>query len=385
MNPDIKKQPANVEMQESVKDDIDNTTADADAVPNTETVEQLAGIDMQSSANGRIHVVTSAVGTLNAMEQQPVQTASQSNSHDDIINTTTDATVEMKTADGGAEITPREHPTDQWADLHSLANTAANSSGGITSDFMERQPTKLHTEPRVLDVTDNITPHGGVRNSLHSEEQRVAELQTQPYPHDNVDDTRTDDGVEITSGMTEQHLTESQTDPYLRDGIANTTGYDSEDLIDMRSTIEEPQCEVQNTTPPEVDVSPIIPDPKTYHGIREYINSSPTPSGQSWLSLPELPTAQEVASFSQSQPATVEHLLTPNDIELNPNKIDGAWEDKEQYLSTHYELLREDAVAPLREAVLEFHARPYIMERDSKEHIAIYEQVGCNYYLRASR
>jgi helicase required for RNAi-mediated heterochromatin assembly 1 len=38
---------------------------------------------------------------------------------------------------------------------------------------------------------------------------------------------------------------------------------------------------------------------------------------------------------------------------LRPNKVEGEYQDNQEYLSTQYDLLREDAVRPIREAVAE--------------------------------
>ena len=77
-----------------------------------------------------------------------------------------------------------------------------------------------------------------------------------------------------------------------------------------------------------------------------------TSSSSPWLRMPELPTSAEIGSFKDGKPTKLEY-------EVPANKIDGPWKDKEDYLQSHYELLRENAVAPLREAVEEYHARPY--------------------------
>ena len=63
-------------------------------------------------------------------------------------------------------------------------------------------------------------------------------------------------------------------------------------------------------------------------------------------------------------------------IPISPNIVEGAWEDSEQYFQSHYELLREDGVAPLRDAVAEVRAKPRIMEADSEESAGIYENVS---------
>lgn len=59
-------------------------------------------------------------------------------------------------------------------------------------------------------------------------------------------------------------------------------------------------------------------------------------------------------------------------IDLAPNQIDEPWESRESYLSAHYELLREDTVALLRDAVAYVREEP--MMTDTQE-FCIYEQV----------
>ena len=60
-------------------------------------------------------------------------------------------------------------------------------------------------------------------------------------------------------------------------------------------------------------------------------------------------------------------------LEVPTNTIDGPWDDKEDYLRTHYELLREDAVASLRDGVQEFRERPWMSENST---VSIYEKVS---------
>lgn len=57
---------------------------------------------------------------------------------------------------------------------------------------------------------------------------------------------------------------------------------------------------------------------------------------------------------------------------LPANKIDRAWSKPISYLKTHYTLLREDAVTPLREAVQKFRKDPQRMDDND---LRIYEQV----------
>ncbi|RAL58657.1 hypothetical protein DID88_003021 [Monilinia fructigena] len=56
------------------------------------------------------------------------------------------------------------------------------------------------------------------------------------------------------------------------------------------------------------------------------------------------------------QPLDYQNLAEPKEFDprLPHNNIDGAWDSKEEYLGFHYRILREDAVAPLRQAVADF-------------------------------
>lgn len=104
--------------------------------------------------------------------------------------------------------------------------------------------------------------------------------------------------------------------------------------------------------------------------IREYVRSPiSTPESPSWVSTREIPTAEEIGGVHRG-------LDEEEVIEIPPNKIEGPWIDKEEYFKSHYELLREDAVAPLRSAVEEVRATPMMTEYESNEHAAIYENVS---------
>ncbi|QSZ36966.1 hypothetical protein DSL72_009058 [Monilinia vaccinii-corymbosi] len=84
---------------------------------------------------------------------------------------------------------------------------------------------------------------------------------------------------------------------------------------------------------------------------------------ESWRNLPEIPTSEEILqdvswqdTHSPEQPLDYQKLADPEEFDprLPHNNIDGAWDSKEQYLGFHYRILREDAVAPLRQSVAEF-------------------------------
>lgn len=86
-------------------------------------------------------------------------------------------------------------------------------------------------------------------------------------------------------------------------------------------------------------------------------------SASRWLCQPEVPTSAEIL------------LTEDSEIMLPANKIDEAWKNKDKYLKAHYNLLREDAVSPLRDAVELFRRTPEMMENDSTV-VSIYEKVS---------
>ncbi|KAM5448740.1 putative RNA helicase [Microsporum audouinii] len=96
--------------------------------------------------------------------------------------------------------------------------------------------------------------------------------------------------------------------------------------------------------------------------VREYFTKaihSGTPG--TWSAKPELPPPEEVLGLDDGEV-----------ISLSVNQIQGPWPSKEDYLKTHYELLREDAVAPLRDAVAYFRHDPKMS--DSSQ-CCVYEKV----------
>lgn len=65
--------------------------------------------------------------------------------------------------------------------------------------------------------------------------------------------------------------------------------------------------------------------------------------------------------------------LSGEELNLTTNQIHGPWSSTEQYLETHHNLLREDGVGNLRDAVAAFRERPGAF--DSKSFV-IYERVS---------
>ncbi|KAI7534544.1 P-loop containing nucleoside triphosphate hydrolase protein, partial [Hortaea werneckii] len=106
-------------------------------------------------------------------------------------------------------------------------------------------------------------------------------------------------------------------------------------------------------------------------GIREYFaDAAKTVSKSAWTSRPEVPTSAEILDEEGGNSSSTSDI-----IEIVPNKRCGAWESKEAYLGAHYELLREDAVKPLRDAVGVVRAMPFADENALNGAVGIYDKV----------
>lgn len=68
-------------------------------------------------------------------------------------------------------------------------------------------------------------------------------------------------------------------------------------------------------------------------------------------------------------------MLILGDKDPRPKKIEGPYDNTEDYLRTEYELLREDALRPLREVVAEVRKDPYKEEARYEKNVGIYEPV----------
>ena len=107
--------------------------------------------------------------------------------------------------------------------------------------------------------------------------------------------------------------------------------------------------------------------------IRKYAETADQPADQPhWTGFREIPSSKEVFDEGRTEHGTA--------LELTENTIVGPYVSKEEYLEVHYRLLREDAVAPLRDVVSEIQFYPQLMEKDSDNGAYIYERVrqhGC--------
>ncbi|PSN72156.1 P-loop containing nucleoside triphosphate hydrolase protein [Corynespora cassiicola Philippines] len=140
---------------------------------------------------------------------------------------------------------------------------------------------------------------------------------------------------------------------------------------------------------PDPDVVPTAAPPRANNDIRNYFHDSKKPTNAgAWASKPEIPLSTEVLPAREPGFQIGETIIDfsdgNNDSDpdtLEPNKSEGAFNSKEEYLRTHYNFLREDAVRPLREAVDQVRMDPLLDEGEygQKYGIGIYEPV----YVRA--
>lgn len=112
----------------------------------------------------------------------------------------------------------------------------------------------------------------------------------------------------------------------------------------------------------------ILP-PKINAQVSEYY-VEPVVTDGGWLAKPEVPTAEEVLDLYDDD------ISSPDVVELPTNRVKGAWESKEEYLSAQYLLNREDSVRGLREAVTNIRLDPDKTEDFFDGKFGIYEKVA---------
>lgn len=86
-----------------------------------------------------------------------------------------------------------------------------------------------------------------------------------------------------------------------------------------------------------------------------------------WRSLPEIPTSSEICppqdAIDEVVPVWDEYKSDPlYSPDLPTNPVDKPWGSKLDYIGAHYQILREDAIAPLRCAVAAVRDDPDMME-----------------------
>ena len=113
------------------------------------------------------------------------------------------------------------------------------------------------------------------------------------------------------------------------------------------------------------------PTMTTNLSIRKYVKIFEQPVDSSdWTTFREVPSSCEI--FDEGR---TEHTEA---VEVHENIVVGPYSSKDDYLERQYSLLREDAVAPLRDVVSEVQAYPRMMESESDNSAYIYEKVSEN-------
>jgi helicase required for RNAi-mediated heterochromatin assembly 1 len=106
-------------------------------------------------------------------------------------------------------------------------------------------------------------------------------------------------------------------------------------------------------------------------------NDKTNPYRENWRNLPELPSMEEIMPKDKIQSLEKEPTGRPltepkDDYQHDPiydpnlptNNIEGPWESKMAYVGSHYQMLREDAIASLRTAVKEVKNNPSMNDDD---------------------
>ena len=110
------------------------------------------------------------------------------------------------------------------------------------------------------------------------------------------------------------------------------------------------------------------PSITTKLSIRKYVKTFDRPvDSSSWTTFRDIPSSNEIFS-----PNRADH---EDNLEVSENIVVGPYSSKEDYLERHYSLLREDAVAPLRDVVSEVQMYPRLMESESENSAHVYEKV----------
>ncbi|KAH7361156.1 P-loop containing nucleoside triphosphate hydrolase protein [Pyrenochaeta sp. MPI-SDFR-AT-0127] len=111
--------------------------------------------------------------------------------------------------------------------------------------------------------------------------------------------------------------------------------------------------------------------------IREYFAMLKKPiHGGSWLKKPEIPSPSEILRNNLGTVYSKQETLIEVEECIRPHKLEGAYQNIEDYLRTKYELAREDAIRPLCEVVAEVRVDPFKDEAEYQNNsIGIYDPV----------
>jgi helicase required for RNAi-mediated heterochromatin assembly 1 len=127
------------------------------------------------------------------------------------------------------------------------------------------------------------------------------------------------------------------------------------------------------------DSIPTSTPPRVNKDVREYFELAKKPvTAGPWIDKPEIPSPAEILPPRNKDEFILSDLqaLVDTNEHLRPHRPEGAYASNEEYLGTKYELLREDAIRPLREAVDAVRQSPYKDEAEyDNNSIGIYEPV----------
>lgn len=102
---------------------------------------------------------------------------------------------------------------------------------------------------------------------------------------------------------------------------------------------------------------------------------------EEWRNLPEVPAKAELMPKDDGNADQRSQEENWDDYQNDPvydpnlpkNIVNGPWPSKQEYISAHYQILREDAIAPLREAIKYFRQHRHM---DDDDDTCIYTHVS---------
>jgi helicase required for RNAi-mediated heterochromatin assembly 1 len=173
------------------------------------------------------------------------------------------------------------------------------------------------------------------------------------------------------------------------------------DLLKMRSTYKDTVGELNahvterfgrtsfrdNSAVPNDNI-PSSGNSRVNNDIREYFQLAKKPvTAGSWIDKPEIPDPSEILPLKKPDHiCSKRQPLVEVGETLRPHRGEGAYGSNEEYLGTKYELLKEDAIRPLREAVEEFRQSPYKDEAEyGNNSLGIYEPVYITHLVFSPR
>ena len=141
------------------------------------------------------------------------------------------------------------------------------------------------------------------------------------------------------------------------------------------------QCNIQG---PDDNIPKSVPS-RVNDDIRKYyeVAHKRVANASSWIDKPEIPHPSEI--LREEPTFTTGAPLIKIEEGPRPKKVEGPYDNVEEYLRTEYDLLRDDALRPLREAVAEVRKSPWKDEAQYEKGVGIYEPVYITSLVFSSR